>query len=402
MNDGQKKLVTNLPDLSGVKIARVSTVAFFIDTQLHSQISMTVQAGAKVSIIASEQTLNRPIEGSEYFSIHIPREINLFKDLLALIKLCKLFREQKFDIVHSTTPKAGLLCVLAGKFAGVSIRIHSYTGQPWVTLTGLKRKVAKLGDWVIGWLTSACYADSISQKAFLVSEKLVSADKLSVIGKGSLAGVDVKRFNQGRFSLSERHSIKKSLGIFQDSSVLLFVGRIVKDKGVLELVEAFKNLVTGNSHNNIYLLMVGPKELSNNELGIEENSDISQKIIFTGYTDFPEEYMAISDVLCVPSYREGFSTVVIEAAAMGVPTIGSNIYGLSDAVVDGETGVLVEPKNVPDLKWAIEKIVNEVDVRKQLGNNAQIRALHDFSNEAVNRLVIEEYVALLNTLKKNK
>jgi glycosyltransferase involved in cell wall biosynthesis len=112
--------------------------------------------------------------------------------------------------------------------------------------------------------------------------------------------------------------------------------------------------------------------------------------------------MAISDVLCVPSYREGFSTVVIEAAAMGVPTIGSNIYGLSDAVVDGETGVLVEPKNVPDLKRAIEKIVNEVDVRKQLGNNAQIRALHDFSNEAVNRLVIEEYVALLNTLKKNK
>ncbi|MBE0471432.1 MAG: glycosyltransferase, partial [Methyloprofundus sp.] len=193
MTDSPNKVVVNLPDLSNIKIARVSTVAFFIDTQLHSQISMTVQSGAEVSVIASEPSLNRPIDGAEYFSIDIPREINPLKDLLALVKLWWLFRKQKFDIVHSTTPKAGLLCALAGKFAGVPIRIHSYTGQPWVTLSGLKRKVAKLGDWVIGCLTTACYADSDSQKAFLVSEKLVSVDKLSVIGKGSLAGVDVKR-----------------------------------------------------------------------------------------------------------------------------------------------------------------------------------------------------------------
>ena len=400
MTGSRKKVVANLPDLSNVKIARISTVAFFIDTQLHSQISMMVESGAKVSIVASEPALNRPIDGAEYFSIDIPREINPIKDFLALIKLWKLFRKQKFDIVHSTTPKAGLLCVLAGKFAGVPIRIHSYTGQPWVTLTGFKRKVAKLGDRVIGRLTTACYADSGSQKAFLVSEKLVSTDKLSVIGKGSLAGVDVERFNIVRFSEAERYSIKESLGILQGSTVLLFVGRIVKDKGVVELVEAFKNLITGSSHTNIYLLMVGPKELSNDELGIEEDSGISQKIIFTGYTDLPEQYIAISDVLCIPSYREGFGTVVIEAAAMGIPTIGSNIYGLSDAIVDGETGVLVEPRNVPDLKRAIEKIVNEADVRKQLGNNAQTRALHDFSNEVVNRLVIEEYIALLSWLKK--
>ncbi|EGN74605.1 glycosyltransferase [Idiomarina sp. A28L] len=400
MTDTQNKEAPNQPYLGNVKIARVSTVAFFIDTQLHSQISMTIQSGAKVSIIASDPALNRPIEGSDYFSIDIRREISPFADLLALIKLWKLFREQKFDIVHSTTPKAGLLSVLAGKFAGVPIRIHSYTGQPWVTLNGIKRTLAKLGDRVIGFLTTACYADSESQKAFLVSEKLVSADKLSVIGKGSLAGVDIKRFNQGRFSKSERDSIKESFGISQDSTVLLFVGRIVKDKGVLELIEAFKNLIARSSNTNLYLLMVGPKELLNDELGIEENSDISQKIIFTGYTDFPEQYMAVSDVLCIPSYREGFGTVVIEAAAMGITTIGSNIYGLSDAIVDGETGVLVKPKNVQDLTQAIDKIVRETDLRKQLGNNAQARVLNNFSNEVINRLVIEEYSVLLSRLEK--
>jgi glycosyltransferase involved in cell wall biosynthesis len=400
MTDSQKKIVVNLADLSNVKIARISTVAFFIDTQLHSQISMTVKSGAEVSVIASESSLNRPIDCVEYFSIDIPREINPLKDLLALVRLWRLFRKQKFDIVHSTTPKAGLLCALAGKFAGVQIRIHSYTGQPWVTLTGIKRQVARWGDWIIGSLNTTCYTDSDSQKAFLVSEKLVSSNKLSVIGKGSLAGVDVKRFNLERFSGAERYAIKESLGISQDAIVLLFVGRIVKDKGVVELVEAFKKVIAEHKSSNLYLLMVGPQELSTDELDIVPNSAVNQKIIFTGYTDVPEQFMAVSDVLCIPSYREGFGTVVIEAAAMGLPTIGTNIYGLSDAIIDGETGLLVEPKNVSELMQSLDNIIHDDALRNTLGKNAQTRALRDFSNEVVNRLVIEEYVALLKRFKE--
>jgi len=381
--------------MNGVKIARVSTVAFFIDTQLNAQIKAILSSGADVSVLASEPALNRPIEGCHYFSVDIPRKISLFKDLIALLKLWRLFTKQKFDIVHSTTPKAGLLCAVAGKLAGVPIRIHSYTGQPWVTLTGIKRQVTKLADWLIGCLTTACYADSESQKAFLVSEKIVSADKLSVIGKGSLAGVDVKRFNPERFGEAEHNSIRQALEIPKDAVVLLFVGRIVKDKGVIELVEAFKYKAS-----NVYLLMVGPQELSHKELGIELDSDLNQKIIFTGYTDVPEQYMAISNVLCIPSYREGFGTVVIEAAAMGIPTIGTNIYGLSDAIVDGETGILVEPKNVTELAQAIDKVSNDGKLRSTLGVNAKCRVLQYFSSDVVNRLLIDEYVTLLNCLRK--
>lgn len=392
-------MVNNLADLKNVKLARVSTVSFFIDTQLYSQISMVVQSGAEVSVIASEPSLNRPIAGAEYFSVDIPRDINPIKDLFAVVKLWQLFRKKKFDIVHSTTPKAGLLCALAGKFAGVPIRIHSYTGQPWVTLTGIKRQVAKWADWLIGILNTTCYTDSVSQKAFLVFEKLVSADKLSVIGKGSLAGVDLIRFNPERFSEAERYAIKESLAISQDAIVLLFVGRIVKDKGVVELVKAFKKVIAVNKSSNIYLLMVGPQDLSLDEMGILPDSEANKKIIFTGYTDVPEKFMTISDALCIPSYREGFGTVVIEAAAMGLPAIGTNIYGLSDAIIHGETGLLVNPKNVSELSQALDNIVHDAGLRNTLGKNAKIRALRDFSNVVVNRLVIQEYVVLLKRLK---
>lgn len=379
--------------LKGVKLARVSTVAFFIDTQLHAQIKETIASSAEVSVIASEPCLNRPIEGCTYFSINIPRQISLVKDFVALLQLWKLFRGQGFDIVHSTTPKAGLICAVAGKLAGVPIRVHTFTGQPWVTLRGGKRLVAMLADKVIGFLNTACYTDSSSQKSFLVSEKIVSSLKLLVIGQGSLAGVDTQRFNPDLFSVGDRSLVKKLIGIPQNAFILLFVGRIVRDKGVVELVDAFNSILVGDS--NVYLLFVGPQELTLSELGIAAGSILEKRVKFIGYTDMPEQYMAVSDVLCIPSYREGFGTVVIEAAAMGLPAVGTNIYGLSDAIVDGKTGLLVEPKNAEKLANALLHIIDDSDLCKALGQNAQKRANQYFSSESINKQVVQEYVRLL-------
>lgn len=387
--------------IKDVKIARVSTVAFFIETQLRAQITSLVESSANVTLVASETSLSQKFPGTEYVSIDIPRQISPLKDLMALVRLWRLFRKHKFDIVHSTTPKAGLLCAVAGKLAGISIRIHSFTGQPWVTLNGFKRQVAKCGDWLIGHLNTACYADSESQKAFLVSQKLVSSNKLSVIGKGSLAGVDVKRFDPDIYTLTALLNVREELGIPLNAFIFLFVGRIVKDKGVVELIEAFKTTLSEHFDQEIYLLMVGPQELSNEELGITANSELSRKVTFTGYTDVPEKFMAVSDVLCIPSYREGFGTVVIEAAAMGLPTIGSNIYGLSDAIIDGQTGILVAPKNVSALSQALNKLIDDVELRNELAHKAQLRARQDFSSDVVNDLVIAEYAALLNQFKKH-
>lgn len=384
----------DMKPLHNIRLARVSTVSFFIDTQLHDQIKMTIASGADVSVIASELSLNRPIHDCKYFSIEIPRQIHLVKDLIALIKLYRLFSEQQFDIVHSVTPKAGFLCALAGIFAGIPLRIHTFTGQPWVTLNGAKRIVSMLADKCIGILNTACYADSISQKEFLVSRKIVKSSKISVLGRGSVAGVDVSKFNPRKYDELERSIIKKSLQIPVNAIVLLFVGRIVRDKGVIELVKAFKDTFTHDS--NVYLLFVGPQELSLSDLGIDKDTSSKNRIKFTGYTDTPERFMSVSNVLCIPSYREGFGTVVIEAAAMGIPAIGSNIYGLSDSIIHGETGLLVMPKHSIELAGALHKLVYDTELRFQFGQKAQKRALEYFPSTAVNQKIIREYECLLH------
>lgn len=388
---------SNKGALNSIKLARVSTVSFFIDTQLHAQIKMTIDSGADVSVIASETALNRPIESCKYFSITIPRNIQPITDIWALLKLWKLFRNQKFHIVHSTTPKAGLLCAIAGKLAGVPIRLHTFTGQPWLTLSGVKRFIAMTADRVIGMLNTSCYTDSRSQRQFLIDQGLVSKNKLSVLGAGSLAGVDVNRFNPHLYTTEERNTIKVGLGIPQSAVVILFVGRIVADKGVIELVKAFHEVVASNL--NAYLLFVGPQDLSVSDLGIEESSQVTNRIIFTGYTDIPEKYMSVSDLLCIPSYREGFGTVVIEAAAMGLPTVGSNIYGLSDAILHEKTGLLVEPKSVSELSKALVRLIKNKDERRSLGLSAQERAINEFSHTIINDLVISEYIKLVEKTK---
>jgi glycosyltransferase involved in cell wall biosynthesis len=389
----EKNLGGDVKPLHNVKLARVSTVSFFIDTQLHDQIKMTIASGADVSVIASEPALNRPIDDCKYFSIDIPRQIHPAKDMIALIKLYRLFRDQQFDIVHSTTPKAGLLCALAGIFAAIPIRVHTFTGQPWVALSGTKRILSKLADKCIGIFNTACYADSVSQKEFLVSKKIIKPSKISVVGRGSLAGVDVQRFNPREYSEVERSMIRQSLQIPVNSIVLLFVGRIVRDKGVIELVKAFKDTFANDP--NVYLLFVGPQELSLSDLGVDMDAALNNRIKFTGYTDTPERYMSVSKMLCIPSYREGFGTVVIEAAAMGMPAIGSNIYGLSDSIIHGETGLLVKPKHSVELAKALHKLVYDTELCCQLGQSAQRRALEFFSSTVINQKIIREYEFLL-------
>lgn len=380
--------------MHNIKLARVSTVSFFIETQLEDQIKMIINSGADVSIISSEHALNRPIPNSKYFSIEIPRELSFLKDLIALVRLYKLFKNHKFDIVHSTTPKAGFLCALAGFAAGIPIRIHTFTGQPWVTLSGPKRIFAMLADKCIGLLNTVNYADSPSQKEYLVSRKIIKLSKIFVLGKGSVAGVDVLKFNSSNYNQENRSMIKKSLQIPDNSIILLFVGRVVKDKGVIELVKAFKDTFTNDS--NVYLLFVGPQEISLSGLDIETDGPLKNRIKFTGFTYAPESYMSISNVLCIPSYREGFGTVVIEAAAMGLPAIGSDIYGLSDSIIHGETGLLVELKNIKKLAGAMYKLVYDTELCCRLGQNAKERSVKEFSSTIVNQKVISEYKRLLH------
>ena len=169
---------------------------------------------------------------SRYYRYH--KTIHPYRDLVALIKLYQFLGENRFDIVHSTTPKAGLLSAIASFLARVPLRLHTWTGQQWVTMNGLIRRVSRIADWAIGKLNTHCYADSDSQRRFLITEGIVTDEKISVLGHGSLGGVDLKRFNPDRWSLGDKQKLLSELYIPADSTIIIFIGRISIDKGVFE------------------------------------------------------------------------------------------------------------------------------------------------------------------------
>lgn len=382
------------------RIVRVSTVPLFVYTLLRTQVEAIANTGADVTIVTSPGGLHhsmQPINNCQYKHVNIAREISLVADIKSLVRLVALFRAEKFDIVHSNTPKAGLLCAIAAKFAGAPIRLHTFTGQTWVTASGVKRAILKFCDKLIGLLNTHCYADSPSQRDFLIKNKVIREEKISVLGKGSLAGVNLARFSQANFSELDKKTIRNSVNIKEDQLVLLFVGRMTRDKGIFELIEAFGQLLASNE--NVVLLMVGPFEQ-----GIEQKIRMhaqkygKDKIIFAGFCPKPENFMAIADILCLPSYREGFGTVVIEAAAMEVPAIGTKIYGLTDAIVDGETGLLVEPRNVEQLTDALKTLVSNPELRQTMAKNAKMRAVQEFDSNTFGALVIDDYRSLLNDM----
>lgn len=385
--------------LAGIRIARISTVPYFVLSQLKFQIETIGSAGAEVVIVTGsgpEFPSLQAIDKAVCEQVEIPRSISPWLDIKALLALYLFFRRNKIDIAHSTTPKAGLLTAVAAFLAGIPIRLHTFTGQQWLNMKGFVRWASRASDWLIARLNTRCYADSASQRQFLIDEGLIPPGKLFVLGAGSLAGVDLDRFDPERFPEQGRHDLRKELGIPPEASVLLFVGRITGDKGVNELLSAFRQLRTEESAAHLILAGHLDSEIGGIGLARQDIEGIPQ-VHIVGYTDFPEKYMSIADILCLPSYREGFGTVIIEAAAMGVPAVGTRIYGLSDAVVDGETGILVPPRDVPALAEALKILLKDEQLRMKMGLAARVRCATFFDAKRVSGMLLEEYSGLLES-----
>jgi glycosyltransferase involved in cell wall biosynthesis len=380
--------------LAQKRIARVSTVAFFVETQLKAQLEDISRSGAALTVVASEPGLTFDVPGMQYVSIDIPRKIHPWRDLVALWRLWRLFRRERFDIVHSTTPKAGLLCSIAAAIAGVPVRLHTFTGQPWVGLSGIKHWLSKASDWLIAKLNTYCYADSPSQCRFIIESGVACESCIGVIGHGSLAGIDLSRFDAQRFDAMERAALRQALKISEDAAVLLFVGRFTSDKGIAELLAGYEQLVRRGIVANLVLL--GPLEVDHEVFLRELSPQALAGVRLAGFSPEPERYMAIADLLVLPSYREGFGTVVLEAAAMGVPAIGTEIYGLSDAIEHGRTGLLVPVRDSDALAVAMESLLRDTDRRKEMGAAARQRVRDHFASAVMSDLLIEQYIHWLD------
>jgi glycosyltransferase involved in cell wall biosynthesis len=346
-----------------------------IITNLNGNRSILDNISSKVNII------NLPIE----------RNINLFADLKALLLLISIFYKNRFSLVHSVSPKAGLLCAIAAWIVRVPSRLHTFTGQVWVTKKGVIRWFLRLLDKVIVILNTNILVDSFSQQDFLIKEGVLSKDLSIVLGSGSIGGVDINRFQPSKV---HRSLIRKQLNIKDNCLIFLFVGRLKREKGVFELVEAFKNIC--KNHDNVILLIVGPDEEGLKQELLEYLELCKEFIRFVDFTKTPEQYMAASDVFVLPSYREGFGSVIIEAASCGVPSIGSNIYGLSDAIKMEETGFLVPVRSSKSLEVAMLKLVNNNELRNKMSLNARRRAIHNFSQDNITLKILQLYKGLIN------
>ncbi len=325
-------------------------------------------------------------------SISIARPISFWTDSSALIALYRLFRQRRFDLVHSITPKAGLLAMLASWLAGVPLRLHTYTGQVWVTRAGPMRALLRGADRLIARCATHVLVDSASQRAFLIDQDIVTAVQSAVLAQGSICGVDTERF---RPDGAARERIRQAHGMPGGALVFLYLGRINRDKGLLELALAFAEV--GGDHPNLHLLLVGPDEESLRAKLTAAAGARAARLHCVDLTDRPQEYFAAADVFCLPSHREGFGTTVIEAAATALPAIGSSIYGITDAIVDGETGLLFPAGNALQLARCMRTLVADPSLRASMGVKARQRALRDFSSPVVTAALLAFYRKLLQS-----
>jgi glycosyltransferase involved in cell wall biosynthesis len=377
------------------KLCYVATIPAAINSFLRAHIQAAAEA-YEVTVICNSVD-NHLLDGLAARLIFLPieRKPSLLRDALAAWKLYKLFRHERFDIVHSILPKTGFMAMLMGWLAFVPCRVHTFTGQVWVTHHGVKRMLLKWFDKLIGVFATAVLADSSSQRDFLVNQGVLRPGKVAVIGAGSICGVDPFRF---RPDAQARQNVRAELGVSPDARMILFVGRLNRDKGMLDLSAAF--FVLAKEFPDIVLLLVGAEE-NTPFREIQAICNVTpERLHYVPFTSAPERYMAAVDILCQPSYREGFGMTLIEAAACGVPAVASRIYGIVDAVEDGETGLLFEAGNVSALIAALSKFITDDGFRQRLGNKARLRALELFSPQKITGEMMLMYENCFNNANK--
>lgn len=342
------------------------------------------------NITSKDEVRRLDINGWQH--IDIMRPISLINDLKAVFQLRRYFKRMQFDAVHSITPKAGLVCALGSWLAGVKHRTHIYTGQVWATRKGLMRWLLMACDKVTAVFDNHILVDGEPQRQFLIKNHITTPRKSKVLGAGSISGVNTVRFTP---SEEVRNDIRRQLNIGKDDIVFCFMGRQNAEKGIYELYDAFNRLASEFS--NVTLLMYGSDEEGcMNHLPKYGNIKQGDNFIFYGNTPTPERHLQGADVFCMPSYREGFGSSVIEASCLGLPVICSDAYGLQDTMVDNETGLRCKVADATSLYDAMKYYVENRSEGIKHGANGRARVLKYFAGEEITKHWVEWYRSILN------
>lgn len=374
------------------KLIRITTVPVSLKTLLKGQHRFMSENGYDVVGVSSEGKALHDVhenEGVRVVALEMTRTISLFKDLKALWDFYRLCKKEKPLMVHSHTPKAGIVGMLGAKLAGVPIRLHTVAGLPLMEAIGLKRKVLDIVEKLTYSCANMVYPNSKGLYDFILSNRFTNKEKLKVIANGSSNGIDTSFFDPQQISLEQQSQLKEDLNISESDFVFVFVGRLVKDKGINELVSAFSDL----KGHNAKLLLVGTYEEELDPLLPETLNDIesNNNILSVGWQSDVRPYFAIADALVFPSYREGFPNVVMQAGAMGIPSIVTNINGCNEIIIDNENGVIIPPKNEKRIYDAMRFFLEYPEDVERMANNSRRLIVDRYEQSVVWNALLEEY-----------
>ena len=379
------------------KIIRITTVPISLKLLLAGQMKFLRDQSWDVLMVSADgRELPQVIkaEGVRHEVIPLTRKVTPFQDLKCLWLLYQLIKKEQPDIVHTHTPKAGLLGMIAAKLAGVKVRIHTLAGIPYMAAEGGKKSLLEKMEKVTYSFATHVWPNSNGLKNFVLENNLCPAEKLTVIGKGSSNGVSLEKFNRG--VLKENHLVAATMRILpgEDDFIILSVGRLVKDKGIQELVDAFlSSKIVGKSK----LVLLGSFEQDLNPLSPETIKNITDhpRIVQIDWTEHVAHYLALADILVHPSHREGFPNVLLEAGAMEVPVICSDIIGNTDVISQQKTGLIFPVKNVEVLKEAMEFAFVKRDKMAELAHNLYLEVCENYERTKVQQEIFTQYQQVL-------
>jgi glycosyltransferase involved in cell wall biosynthesis len=372
---------------------RLTTVPLSLDKLLEGQMRFMSTYFDVIAISSDKEYLERigKKEDIKVYSLEMTRQITLFKDLVAVARLYLFIKKGKPLIIHTHTPKAGLLGMFAAWMARVPIRLHTVAGLPLMEAVGFKRKVLNFTEWLTYYCATKVYPNSKNLQEFIITSKFCKPSKLKVIGNGSSNGINTNYFKSNSLTVTEANKLKAGFALTEANFVFLFIGRLVKDKGIEELVEAF--LIINNQYPHTRLLLVGPFEPERDPLSNKCLSEIDNNtfILTSGYQKDVRPYLLISQALVFPSYREGFPNVPMQAGCFNLPCIVTDINGCNEIIEQGVNGLIVPVKDSVALHNAMRRLITDEVLYAQLKDNSRRLIVERYDQAHFWSLLLNEY-----------
>ena len=379
------------------KLIRITTVPISLKVLLTEQLTFMNNYFEVIGVSAEGKELKevKEKEGIKTIPLNMSREITPFRDIISLVKMIVLLLKERPDIVHTHTPKAGIVGMLASWICRVPNRLHTVAGLPVMEAIGNKKRLLLFVEKITYFCATKVYPNSKGLEKYILENKLTSRNKLKVIGHGSSNGIDTDHFYKSDEILEESLKLKDKYDL-KDRFVFSFVGRIVKDKGINELVSSFDKL--SKDFDDISLLLVGNYEDNLDPISEKSKKIIkeNQNIIEAGYQSDIRSFLASSDCFILPTYREGFPNVVLQASSMELPCIVTNINGCNEIINHDKNGLIVEPKSEDELYLAMKRFLEDKDLVKTLAQNSRNNIVEKYDRKQFFKYLLKEYEEVIN------